>query len=178
MTQSQFSRKSKPKVVKSQANLMKRKPSKAGKSLRKGISSKKSNRSSSKNRISSKRSIRSPSKSRKTKGKKPKNVKTNQSKAQKPEEPPKFGPLAMDDGDDPITNHNPMEINHPDAEPVIASKPCNTLWNKPDLEKDDPMLRVPRHRGGFRDDMSMTNTSFNSQRSVPGNHKQSLEKKA
>lgn len=91
---------------------------------------------------------------------------------------PKFGPLEIDDGDDAITNHNPMEINHPDPEPVLPSKPCNTLWNKPDIEKDNPLLRVPRHRGGYRDDLSVTNTSIHSHRSITGNQKQSLGKKA
>jgi hypothetical protein len=105
----------------------------------------------------SKRSIRGKSPAKKAK----KAVKKAKASTKKLE-PASFGPLKMDDGDNPITNHNPMEINHPDQEPVIASKPCNSLWNKPDLAKDNPMLRVPQHKGGMRDDMSMTNCSFNS----------------
>lgn len=52
--------------------------------------------------------------------------------------PNRSQPLYDDDGDDPLINSNPLEINHPYEEPEDLLYPCKRLHQIPNFITDDP----------------------------------------
>lgn len=68
--------------------------------------------------------------------------------------------LLNDDGDDPILNRNPDDLNHPSTTREEDLKPYLKLQNIPNFFIDDPMNFIPKTKGGKRDDLSVTNQSF------------------
>lgn len=68
--------------------------------------------------------------------------------------------LKSDDGDDPILNKNPNDLNHPSERPEDNIRPCFALKSIPNFFLDDPLNFIPKTKGGKRDDLSVTNQSF------------------